>query len=140
MMLRWMLPLFVAAVCFAEGGAEGVTPFEGTVPVEARLTGDLPVGRWQCWTEEWPIEEVATSNVRFPPPGCNVQLFTDASGVEFRPGGVGFILGIKRRGPDKWYTYRSSDYNDDAEFDIVGVPISRFSRVKEIRWAGRARR
>ena len=127
--------LLIASAGYAEGGPEGVTPFEGSVPVEQPMTGDLPVGRWQCFVEEWPIEEVAISNVRFPPPGCNVELFTDASGVEFGPDGVGFILGIKLRGPNEWYTYQSHSYNEDAEFEIAGVPISRFSRVKEIRWA-----
>ena len=127
--------LVVAFSGYAEGGPEGASPFEGSVPVEQPLTGDLPVGRWQCFALNWPLAELATSNVRPPPPGCNVELFSNASGIELRADGVAFVLGIKLRGPNEWYTYQSLDYDEDAEFEIAGVPISRFSRMKELRWA-----
>ena len=99
------------------------------IPVVERLTGEFPVGRWQCWVEQRDLDVWGDSNKWFRPPGCNIVLHADASVVEFLPDSKGYILGIRsERGT-------SFDYDASKAFAIAGIRDALFSRVTEIRWS-----
>ena len=129
-MMRCVLLALVASVAFADGEQETVAIGDLDVPVVERLSGEFPVGRWQCWAEHRDLDVWGNSNKWFRPPGCNIVLHADASAVEFHPeGGVGWILGWRSEAGA-----RSFDYRDEKAFAVQGIRDRLFSRVQELRW------
>ena len=97
-----------------------------------RLEGEIPVGRWEAWTEHKPLAEIAKSSTAHLPGRSHVVLLVLATVLELRPDGTGYMLGLKSR-PQK---VEDTDYEPDYAFRVPGSPHHHlYARAAEMRWA-----
>jgi len=107
-----------------------------TWPVADPLTGDLPVGRWECWFEHTDFDRTATSNHGFVPSACRIALLTDGLAMSLHPDYSGhFLLTYSEDGVDEVGDGVSERGKaPDTAFRVEGSDLL-YVRGAEMRWS-----
>ena len=130
--------LLAASLVAAEGNGETPVEITGPVTMAEPLSGEPPIGYWECWSQlgVWDERLLRSTTPMVPKGPCTVVLFpTGGVMAEIRPEGYG------------WLHAAFLDGRATAKFDPAGdvfrIPgagdEAYFSQLAEMRWYAQGR-